>query len=146
MDSEEMKLSLEGVKRRCDAISLQMACQEQRNITLALDARVTLAPLQERLSKIVEDREVREMEESTAQHELNEAEMEGKLIKDSGRDHGLEKQKFVAEALAKAMGVEQANMLLVNQFEDEVLSLLGRLGALEKRRSEISKSLTRRTP
>ena len=142
----EMALTLEGVKRRVDAVSLQMACQEQRNITLALDASVTLAPLLERLSKTVEDREIREAEESSAQHDLNEVELERKLIQESGRDHGLEKQKNVAEALAKAMGVEQANMRLVNQFEDEVLSLLGRLGALEKRRSEISKSLTKLAP
>jgi len=138
---EEMKrkvAQLESLIREKDA---ELEESERNNIAMALQAKEKLAPYQDRIDSAEHALAALQLEEDSARKLLKEALADQALIKSSGEEEEGDLLSQIAEAQARCTVTHQRNAESARAYEEEALSLLGRIAFYSKKSAELQRKL-----
>ena len=129
---------LESLIRKKDA---ELEESERNNIAMALQAKEKLAPYQDRIDSAEHALAVLQLEEDSARKLLKDALADQTLINSSGQEEESDLLSQISEAQARCTLVHQRNAESARAYEEEALSLLGRIAFFSKKTAELQRKL-----
>lgn len=138
---EETKRMVEELERKIREKDLELEESERHNIAIAMQAKEKLAPYQDRIDSEERTLAALQLEEEAAQKVLRDALADFALINRSGEEEEADLRSQIAEAEARCAAVQKRNADLARGYEEEALSLLGRIAFFTKRSAELQRQL-----